>query len=407
MMILFWIIIAFMILLALLFVLWPLLKKHEFINPSHSETNLAFYQSELTKLDEALDNGELSPANYKKLKDEAKKGLLEDVSESKVSSTLKVNRSLYTALLLILLVPISSLYLYYRMGDSSQLSEYFFQKSHAKEIQAEIKQFKNPQQLIAKLQTVLTQHPDSAKGWFLLGRLYSGTSQYQDAQKAFAKAIEFAPENVVYKQQYAEASFFANDKKLTPKAQKILQSVLDKQPNNPSAINLVALNAFSQKQYQKAIDAWEKLLNLFPANTEDGKVILNAINEAEKRMGVTSTNPIMASDPQIKVHVNISKHLKQQLNPHETVFIYAKSTHGLPMPLAIVRKQVKDFPITVLLNNSKAMLAQNNLSSAKSIYIIARISKSGQAMQSAGDIQTRSKEILLTKHSKVDVTLNF
>lgn len=405
MMILFWIIMALMVLLALAFVLWPLLRVQKKNLPSQDEANIRLYKDQLEALNQSLARGEITAEVHKELKEQAEKGLVQDVpTEPKKSESILVKPSFITAIVLVVLVPICSLYLYSDWGDSKQLEQYYFEKSHAKQINAEIKKFKNPEQLVAKLKSVLKEHPESAQGWFLLGRLYSGMTEYKSAVSAFAKAIKYKPKDDAYKLQYAQASFFANHKKLNTEALTLVNEVIAKQADNPAAINLIALNAFSQKQYQKAIDSWETLLNVFPANTKDGKVIMNAISEAQKRLS-ESGGTVAPSGPELKVHVSISKTLAKKIAPDVTVFVYAKAVNGVPMPLAIERLQVKDFPTTVILSNAQAMLAKHNLSSVNEIYVVARISKHGTAMPEKGDIESKSKKMLLNNSSKLDINL--
>jgi cytochrome c-type biogenesis protein CcmH len=49
-------------------------------------------------------------------------------------------------------------------------------------------QLGTPQQIIAKLEQHLQQHPDSAEGWYLLGKLYLDQQQMDKAKIAFTKA---------------------------------------------------------------------------------------------------------------------------------------------------------------------------------------------------------------------------
>ncbi len=60
------------------------------------------------------------------------------------------------------------------------------------------------------------------------------------------------------------------------------------------------------------------------------------------------------------------------------------------MPLAIIKKQVRDLPVTVSLNDAMAMMPNMTMSSVPKIYIGARVSKSGNAMPQSGDLQGRS-----------------
>jgi cytochrome c-type biogenesis protein CcmH len=57
------------------------------------------------------------------------------------------------------------------------------------------------------------------------------------------------------------------------------------------------------------------------------------------------------------------------------------------MPLAILRKQVKDLPLTFTLDDTLSMSPAARLSGASSVAVGARVSKSGSAMPQAGDLQ--------------------
>jgi cytochrome c-type biogenesis protein CcmH len=60
------------------------------------------------------------------------------------------------------------------------------------------------------------------------------------------------------------------------------------------------------------------------------------------------------------------------------------------MPLALLRRQVKDLPLDFTLDDSNAMMPQLSLSKFGRVVIGARISKSGDAAPHPGDLRGES-----------------
>ena len=91
--------------------------------------------------------------------------------------------------------------------------------------------------------------------------------------------------------------------------------------------------------------------------------------------------------------MRLSAALQAQAAPEDTVFIFARPAEGARMPLAIMRKQVKDLPFDFKLDDSQAMSPAARLSGAKRVIVGARISKSGQAMPQPGDLEGLSAPV--------------
>jgi cytochrome c-type biogenesis protein CcmH len=85
--------------------------------------------------------------------------------------------------------------------------------------------------------------------------------------------------------------------------------------------------------------------------------------------------------------------MAKQAGPNDTVYIFARAASGPRMPLAIVRKQVKDLPATVVLDDSTAMDPAMKLSSMPEVVVVARVSKSGDAIAKAGDLEGTSEPV--------------
>jgi cytochrome c-type biogenesis protein CcmH len=80
-------------------------------------------------------------------------------------------------------------------------------------------------------------------------------------------------------------------------------------------------------------------------------------------------------------------------SPADTLFVFARETSGPPMPVSIVRATKKDLPFTFQLDDSTSPMPSRKLSSAGPVVIVARLSKSGQAMPQSGDLEGTSQPV--------------
>ena len=77
----------------------------------------------------------------------------------------------------------------------------------------------------------------------------------------------------------------------------------------------------------------------------------------------------------------------------DTLFVFAREVSGPPMPVAIVRATKKDLPFTFQLDDSTSPMPSRKLSGAGTVVIVARLSKSGQAMPQSGDLEGMSQPV--------------
>lgn len=85
--------------------------------------------------------------------------------------------------------------------------------------------------------------------------------------------------------------------------------------------------------------------------------------------------------------VELDAVLRSKVADTDTVFIFARAAQGPRFPVAVLRKQVKDLPTSFVLDDSMSMVADAKLSSFPMVVVGARISKSGSATSSAGDLE--------------------
>jgi cytochrome c-type biogenesis protein CcmH len=79
--------------------------------------------------------------------------------------------------------------------------------------------------------------------------------------------------------------------------------------------------------------------------------------------------------------------------PTDTLFVFAREMNGPSMPLSIVRATKQDLPFTFRLDDSTSPMPSRKLSDVGQMVIVARLSKSGEAMPKSGDLQGMSQPV--------------
>lgn len=181
-------------------------------------------------------------------------------------------------------LPVFSLTVYLHFGTSQKLEQYWALVQKAKQVKTELAQLKSPQVVIKQLEAHLTQQPESARGWYLLGKLYLNEQVYSKAYRALNLAHDLKPQNTTYAVAYAQAAFFYHHKTLRDKEKAVLENVIARAPDNINAINLLAINAYTHKNYAQAVRYWEKMIPLFAPKSDDRKALLMMIARAQKKL---------------------------------------------------------------------------------------------------------------------------
>lgn len=117
------------------------------------------------------------------------------------------------------------------------------------------------------------------------------------------------------------------------------------------------------------------------------------ITGADTKSMPAMEKPFAAAGASLTVKVSLDPAVAKKAAPDDVVYIFARAVHGPRMPLAIVRKQVRDLPITVVLDDSSGMMSDMKLSSVPEVIVIARVSKSGNPSAQAGDLEGQSTAI--------------
>lgn len=125
--------------------------------------------------------------------------------------------------------------------------------------------------------------------------------------------------------------------------------------------------------------------------------ILDQIAQMPEQAAAANTSvpgASLASGPTtVSGTVSLAPALAGQAKADDTVFIFARAAEGSRMPLAMLRKQVRDLPVQFVLDDSSTMSAASKLSQAGRVIVAARISKGANAVPLNGDLAGQSAAV--------------
>lgn len=184
---------------------------------------------------------------------------------------------------LMLLIPVLTLSLYGLIGHPKALMQYWEHQRELKRARQELLHLKSPALLIQRLKAYLSVHPNDARAWYLLGKLYYGQQDFSNAVDATHEAYRRQPGHSAYAVAYSEADYFYHSRRLSPQVKKILKNVIVNDKSNVSALNLLAVDAYQRKAYRKAADYWQRLLPQFSVESKGEQYLLSMIAKAQKK----------------------------------------------------------------------------------------------------------------------------
>jgi len=364
---------------AMFMVVRPLIRNRAAALVSRRDANVAIYKDQLRELDADRDAGTLAQADYDKARLELEARLLDDVSTHETSTVSSHGRR--AAIGVALAVPLIALAVYVLTGNLGGLDP----KQGVPDAAA-------IEAMVERLATRLRENPDDAEGWKLLGRSYAAMGRYPDAVSAFAKAAERSPRDAQLLADFADVLAVTRGRNLEGEPAKLVERALELDPQNLKALALSGTIAFERKQYGKAAEVWARMLPLVQPGSEDARIISENVDEAKKLAGIGSSSDKKAH-PGVRGTVTLSARLKKEVRPEDAVFVFARAADGPPMPLAVLKARAADLPLRFNLDDSMAMAAGMNVSAHPKVIVVARVSKSGSAKPTKGDLEGASKPV--------------
>ena len=239
-----------------------------------------------------------------------------------------------------------------------------------------------------------------------------------EAQKAFERIGPELHRDPTLLAAYADVLAARDEGAWKAGRSQLVKEALALDPDHPMALSLAATAAYKRHDTAEAARHWQRLLTQLPPDSQEARWIVGTLAEigapAATAAGPRSTTSSIETPPAaaaitnapsskvVSGTVSLAPALQAQVQPTDTVFVFARATEGSRMPLAVQRARVADLPLRFTLDDSMAMSPQATLSSAREVRIEARVSRQGSATPSAGDLIGASAPMA---PGKADVTL--
>ena len=414
----FWSLAASMSMLALLFIVVPLLRNRTATVVDPDELNTEVTRARLAELDLDLESGRLDQTQYDAAREDLERELLHDLAGDRRADK-PVHSGVWAVLLVAIAVPVGATLLYKAIG-TEQIIALLQQNPPAKQAQQQAPSQLSVEEMVSQLAARMERQPDDLRGWLMLAKSYSVLDRYELAVPAYRNIMRLGGgDNAGVLADFADALVATSNGSFTDEAGKLLARALALEPDNLKALWLAGHWKNQSGDPAAAIAYWEQAASQMQPQSEDWQVITGQIEQVRKQAGLPpgSTPPVQvaqagdgvpaaAGGTTLQVTVTLDPALRNQARPDDTVFIYARAVNGPRMPLAIVRKQVRDLPVTVTLDDSMAMSPAMVLSGFNPVSVGARISQSGNAMPQSGDLQGMESPVRTDTTSQLDILID-
>jgi cytochrome c-type biogenesis protein CcmH len=203
---------------------------------------------------------------------------------------------------------------------------------------------------------------------------------------------------------YADVSASLHGGKLAGEPQQFIASALALDPRHAKALWLDGSALHETGHYAEAVAAWQRLAAVLDPASSDAKLIAANIAEDRRLAGAAgaSVGAPAAAGPatviaapaagavSVSGEVALSDAVRSRAAAGLTLFIVAKSVDQPGMPVAVLRTTTGQWPFRFRLDDSLAMMPSRALSGAGRVTVEARISKTGLATPTTGDLQGTS-----------------
>jgi cytochrome c-type biogenesis protein CcmH len=365
--------------------------------PPELDATTAVYRDQKRQLDADLAAGAITTAEHTAAQEELVHRLGAEIAKRPSETEAGEARTPWVAIVvLVAIVPVTSVLLYQLLGNPAGMKAQAPSPEQPQFSQEDVRA------MVEKLAQRMRANPDDPKGWILLARSYAAMGRFAESSDAFAEAAKRMPDDAQLYADWADAAAMAQQRKLVGKPEELVARALALDPNNRKALALSATALLERGNIEGSLARWRELRQKLASGSDEAREIDRVIAEISGSPTTTgpapeAKAPSTTSPPQpagaLAGRIDVDPKIASRVAPDDTVFVLARSAEGGRVPLAVMRIHGRELPATFHLDDSMGMVPEMRLSATPRVIVEARVSKSGNAKASAGDLRGRSAPV--------------
>ena len=269
---------AVLTLLALGWLVRPLLWPASAAGVSSQVLNASIYRDQIETLERDLARGLISAQDCDAARDELQLRLLDDTQESPTSHG--PGKGFWTgrrtALVIALLMPLGAAGMYWWLGTPGAIDPVATQKANDDQVAT----------MVDALAARLKANPDTPKGWAMLARSYKVMGRFADAEQAFLKAGDLINKDPDLLVDYADLLAVRANNNIEGKPLELVNKALALNPQHPMGLMMSGVAAYRRSDFALAVAQWEKLLTILDPGSPDAQQVEADITEARAKAGL-------------------------------------------------------------------------------------------------------------------------
>ncbi len=267
-------------LLALAWLVRPLLWSVTRAGVSAQRLNASIYRDQLDTLERDVARGLISVADSEASKDELQLRLLDDTQEPALVQQASHSgfwSARRTAAVIALLFPLGAGSMYWWLGSPAAIDPVATQKMNDDKVA----------QMVDKLAERLKASPDDPRGWAMLARSYKVMGRFAEAEQAFLKAGELVNNEPDLLVDYADLLAVRAGNNIEGKPLELVNKALALNPQHPMGLMMSGVAAYRRSDFTVAVAQWEKLLTLLEPGSPDAQQVEADIADARAKSGMS------------------------------------------------------------------------------------------------------------------------